>query len=99
MTLSRSIFGEDWWFDALAPNRWGSVEIADGGRVVARWAYLIESGWGLKRLSSPYLTPPIGPWIAAAFGTAERDEAFAALISRLPRYDLLSIHLPPESMD
>ncbi|MBS0522070.1 MAG: GNAT family N-acetyltransferase [Proteobacteria bacterium] len=89
---------QDWWFEALAPGRWESVEVLVDG-VQARWSYVVFSTWGLKRFSSPAFTPPIGPWIDAPYGTMRRARGLAALIRRLPHHDLLFMQLPPESLD
>jgi hypothetical protein len=87
-----SPFQQPWWLEAVAPGRWGAVEVRSGDRIVARMPYVTETRFGLAALNMPKLTRELGPWLAPAVGKrvehlAQQKEWMLELIAQLPRFD------------
>jgi len=90
---TNSIFQEAWWLNAVAPERWGKVEIRANNETKAWMPISDTTGrFGIKGLGMPPLTQTLGPWLAPsqakyANRLAEEKDLIFALVEQLPRYD------------
>lgn len=82
-----SVFASAWWLDAVAPGRWRSHTITEGGRVVAAWPATVRSTrWGDVLEGAP-LTPFLGPLMRlpdqAVQHWAEQQRLLEALLKEI----------------
>lgn len=94
-----SIFEEDWWWDAVAPNGWQAITIQNKeGKTIARMPYFVKKRKGFKFMTMPPFTQTCGPWIAPNKGklsanlAIEKDILYA-IISKLPQISNVDIVL------
>ena len=85
-----SIFEQPWWLDAVAPGRWGAVEIENDGRIIARLPYVKARRFGFKTLGMPEYTQTLGYWIDDTGAKNARKysrykELISELIDKLPK--------------
>ena len=85
-----SIFEQPWWLDAVAPGRWGAVEIENDGRIIARLPYVKARRFGFKTLGMPEYTQTLGYWIddtgaKNAKKYSRYKELISELIDKLPK--------------
>ncbi len=90
---TNSLFEEDWWLNAVAPEEWRAVEIVRSGKSTARLPYVLKkSRMGIRHIGMPALTQTLGPWLAPQEGKyanrlgCEKD-LLQDLISQLPPHD------------
>jgi hypothetical protein len=89
-----TMFHQPWWLDTVAPQRWASVELKEGQRVVASLPYMLErKPLGLQFITMPPLTQVLGPIEPVYQGKyasmlSRQKDIHEALIAGLPRYDL-----------
>lgn len=95
-----AVFQEDWWLDAVAPGRWGYVEVRDGGGLKAWMPYVFrEAPVGLVRCDQPPLTQTLGPWLVEPAtpkywkALGQQQSLLGALIEQLPACDLFRQNL------
>jgi Acetyltransferase (GNAT) domain len=87
------IFHQPWWLEAVAPGRWNVLEVKVGEEVRARLPYVMKNGpLRLKLLSTPELTPYLGPWLAPskakyAKQLGQQKDLLNALLDQLPPHD------------
>ena len=86
------IFQEPWWLDAVAPNAWQSLEVVEGGQIVARMPIVLYRKLGFRVIRQPPLTQVLGPWIRPSCASAPRRLArekklLNELVDQLPRWD------------
>jgi len=88
------IFQQPWWLDAVTvdPQRWDAVEIFKNDRLVARLPYFMKKKMGLTLLTTPRLTPLLGPWIEPSSAKyskqlALQKDLMTSLIRQLPPHD------------
>lgn len=86
------IFQEPWWLDAVAPNAWQSLEVVEGGQIVARMPIVLHRKLGFRVIRQPPLTQVLGPWIRTSCASEARRLArekrlLNELIDQLPRWD------------
>ena len=86
------IFQEPWWLDAVAPNGWQSLEVVDGGEIVARMPIVLQRKLGFSVIRQPPLTPFLGPWVRTSCASPARrltreKNLLNELIDQLPRWD------------
>src|SRR5258708_11315108 len=86
------IFQEAWWLDSVAPNAWQSLEVVEGGQIVARMPIVLHRKLGFRVIRQPPLTQVLGPWIRPSCASAARRMArekrlLNELIDQLPRWD------------
>jgi hypothetical protein len=98
---SWTLFEEPYWLDAVAPDQWHAVEVEHDGHVIGRLPYATKRRFGLKAITSPSLTPWLGPWIRRtgakpANELAHQHEVLEQLIKGLPKADKMSISCAPE---
>lgn len=84
-----SIFEEPWWLDAVAPNQWGSVEIKQGQKIVARLPYVKKRKYGYNTIVMPPYTQTLGYWIERTGAKNEKrfsreKDLITELIAGLP---------------
>jgi hypothetical protein len=89
---SYCIFQEPWWLDAVAPNAWQSLEVIEGGQIVARMPIILRRKLGFRVIRQPPLTQVLGPWIrtscaGAAKRMAREKRLLNQLIDQLPPWD------------
>lgn len=61
---TNSLFEEEWWLDAVAPQQWKAIELKDNsGCVYARFPYCEQRKFGKKVLGTPKLTQTLGIYI------------------------------------
>lgn len=86
------IFQEAWWLDAVAPNAWQSLEVVEGGQIVARMPIVLYRKLGFRVIREPPLTQVLGPWIRTSCASVARQmgrekNLLNELIDQLPRWD------------
>jgi len=89
---SYSIFQENWWLDAVAPNSWDEVGIEEGSTLVGRFPFVYLKSFGLTRLVQPQLTQTLGPWISELAldnnnQLSYEHKTYKDLIHLLPKHD------------
>ena len=99
--LTWSLFEEPYWLEAVAPNQWSTVEVAENGVVVGRLPFRLRRQSGLTRIGAPPLTPWLGPWIRSRGGKylnelSLQHQTLVALIEQLPKADEIRIACAPE---
>jgi len=55
--LSSSLFVQDWWLEAVAPDAWHVAAVEEDGRVIARLPYILRRHRGHTLMDMPLLTP------------------------------------------
>jgi len=102
--VSGTLFGQPWWFDAVAPGRWGEAVVEHNGSVVARLPWASERlpvrGIRLTRVGSPPLTPFLIPELELGTGKsvtrlAKEHKLLTGLLDDLPASDYLSFSFDP----
>jgi hypothetical protein len=96
------LFQEPWWLNLTTDGHWEEAVVTDGAGVIARLPYRRLRRYGATILTQPRLTPYAGPWFRpssakAANQFSERQQLTAELLGQLPRFDLFSQNLWPES--
>jgi hypothetical protein len=100
MEMKREIFSQAWWLDAVAPGHWGEAAVERDGRRRADLRYTIwKERFGFIRLGVGPLSPRMGPMYRAEDSKrptrlGRENDLVAELVSRLPRYDYLSLTMP-----
>ena len=89
---TNSIFQENWWLNAVAPDSWKVIEIYQNQQTKARFPYVLKNYRGLVFLYMPPLTQTLGPWIAPSQASypkqlAQQKELIESIIAQLPKYD------------
>ncbi len=97
---THSLFEEDWWLESVAPGRWGAAEVRRGEELVARLPYVTKTRSWLPIITSPPLTPTLGPWIKEsqskyANRLGEEKDLIEALLAQLPPHVYCSIPCHP----
>ena len=88
------IFANPWWLDAVVgSDGWGVVLIERGNHIEASLPYYKKSKWGIQVLTTPPLTPALGPWLreytAKSYKVISREkELLRTLYSLLPKCDV-----------
>lgn len=95
-----SIFEQPWWLDAVAPGRWGAVEVRRGDKVVARLPCAHRRRLGLTTIGQPPFTQTLGPWLAPRVGKYARQletekKLLGELIEMLPPFDFFRQSFSP----
>ena len=98
------IFQQPWYLDAVAPGCWHSVRIETDGRLEAYLPFIIRRKASIKAITSPKLTPFLGPWLNVAKGKevtqrSRRQRLLAELIQQLPQADSYTIPCHPSLTD
>ncbi|MGO9934866.1 MAG: GNAT family N-acetyltransferase [Steroidobacteraceae bacterium] len=98
------LFQEPWWLNLTTDGHWQEAVVANTQGVIARLPYRTLRRFGATIITQPRLTPYGGPWFRpssakAAHQFSERQKLTAELLSQLPRFDLFSQNLWPESGD
>lgn len=101
---SYTLFQEDWWLEAVAPDEWSEVNVDDGGKIIARFPFVVKKKYGVTALTAPKLTPYLGPWYQEtgakhANSIAVQMEMAESLICKLPKFDLFRQNFCPEAMN
>lgn len=87
-----TIFQQPFWLDAVAPGKWGAVEVRHGDVLHARMPYVEKVSGGHRELGMPPLTQTLGPWFAPQGGKhvtqlSNQHELMLGLIAGLPAFD------------
>ena len=90
-----SLFHQDWWLDAVAPDQWSEVTVRRDGKIVARIPYQLEKRRGITALNMPPLTQKLGPWLAPSDAKEStrlglEKSLMNELIDQLPPHDYFS---------
>lgn len=85
-----SVFEQPWWLEAVAPGNWGSAEIRQNGKIIARLPYVKEKRYGFKVLGMPAYTQTLGYWIDETGAKnskkyARYKDLITDLINQLPK--------------
>lgn len=96
----RSIFGEDWWFDAAAPGAWERVTVARDGVPVGEMSFVRSRRMGMTFLGMPAMTRTVSPKLRLSNGkpVTRRVNAvsiIAELVEKLPPHDRFETMLAP----
>ena len=88
----RDLFRREWWLDAVSPGAWQEVVVARDGEPRAHIAFVESRRVGMRRLTSPPLTPRLGPWVDGGQGRpstryAREEELLNELVDALPAHD------------
>ncbi|HTI02037.1 MAG TPA: GNAT family N-acetyltransferase [Acidisoma sp.] len=99
---SRTIFTEDWWFDAVCPGAWERHELRRDGALFASFSFQFYKKMGFRYVAMPNLTRTLEPMVMpGARKPVSRLQSSTALLKELiagmPRHDRLEICLPPDS--
>ncbi len=83
------IYHQDWFLDAATDGRWGEARVVDGGHLVGRLPYALETCAGATVSRMPSLIRTLGPEIPTLAGKSatvlrRRLEIAHALIDQLP---------------
>ena len=97
---SHCLFQESWWLDAVAPGQWRAAVVEKGGEVVARMPYVYKRKYGIPIITTPKLTPVLGPWLKPsgvkyAKRLAQEKDLLQNLLEQLPRHYYCSIPCDP----
>lgn len=89
MPNGSSIYHRDWFLNAATDRRWGEARVIDGGCLVGRLPYALETCAGFTVSHMPSLIRTLGPEIPASAGKSatvlrRRLEITHALIDQLP---------------
>lgn len=84
------MFQSQWWLDTVAPGQWDEIRIEEGGRLVARLAFVLDTSGPVLRCGMPPLSQTLGPWIEPGEGKLsvrmEREiHLMERLIDQLPQ--------------
>ncbi|MBO6668052.1 GNAT family N-acetyltransferase [Parvibaculum sp.] len=88
------IFAQAWWLDASAgPRNWDVVIVESENQIQAALPFYIRRRFGVTSLSTPPLTPALGPWLKAHSARshkviAREKKLLTELYSQLPHCDL-----------
>jgi Acetyltransferase (GNAT) domain len=104
LPTSFCLFQEPWWLNLTTDGHWDEAVVANNEGVIARLPYRRLRRFGATILTQPRLTPYGGPWFRpssakAANQVSERHKLTKELLSQLPRFDLFSQNLWPDSRD
>jgi CelD/BcsL family acetyltransferase involved in cellulose biosynthesis len=99
--VTRPLFHERWWLDAVAPGTWQEATVAENGVAVARLPFVARRLLGLRLLLAPPLSNRLGPLVDTGEGRYETrlrrfDHLVDALIDRLPPADLFRQTFHPD---
>ncbi len=89
--VTNSIFEENWWLDAVAPNQWDCLEVKDKeGKLIGRWPIYYGKILGFKTIKNPQYTQTMGPWIrndASKYTKylSQKKKILEELIAQIPR--------------
>ena len=94
------IFQESWWLDTVAPGQWAEAVVEKGGQITARMPYVKKKRYGLTGITTPKLTPVLGPWIkpsTAKYAKCLRrqKDAIESLLEQLPSHSYCYIACHP----
>lgn len=88
------VFSQAWWLDATAgPHDWDVVLNREGDKINAALPFFVRQRFGQKILTTPSLTPSLGPWLCPYTGKASKRIArektlLTALFAALPEHGL-----------
>lgn len=83
---SSSLFEERWWLDAVAPDTWREIQVAEGAESSARAVVQVVRKWGIVFVRNPPLTPIVGPAFSVSAQKHETRMAQSrALVDRIIR--------------
>jgi hypothetical protein len=94
--MYNSIFQKKWWLDAVAHEKWHTIEIKNGDEIIARMPIVLEKKYGIIKIIQPPLTQTLGPWITVHNGKYANQLAFEKkvlnqLIGQLPKFDIFNV--------
>lgn len=84
-----SIFEQPWWLDAVAPNKWESIEVKENDHIVARIPLVKRKRMGFMYYGMPSCTQTLGPWIECNLtnyikSLTKKKDLYEALIKKIP---------------
>ena len=88
-----NVFQNDWYLNAVAPNRWGRVEVRSKNELLGWMPYVFINRYPtLRMIQMPPLIQTLGPWIKPGEGKMARrlsheKSVITELITRLPSFD------------
>lgn len=99
---SNNIFDEPWWMDAATGGNYDVIEIIEGGRLIGRFVYSVKSRLGIKKISTPFLSRTIEPYIfieqkKEVTRTLRRIKVLEQIVKSLPLHHSFEYTLPPET--
>ena len=98
--MRQTIFHEEWWLDAVAPNGWHEVVDERGGRASGYLRFAKSSKGGLSVCEMPPLARMLGPVVMSQADKAESRVRFnhvviARLLEQINGFDRISMTLHP----
>jgi hypothetical protein len=88
------VFHESWWLDAVAGSgNWGECVVEEKGKIIARLPWCRIKKNGLIYITTPPITPFMGPWFRSSEGNTQQkkisieNRLTEILIKNLPNYD------------
>ena len=97
---NNTIFHENWWMDVVTQGKWGNVEVAKGGKVLASLPYWFVSKLSGTYCGMPHLSRVLSPLLSSdSKKTESMNRSKAALvgelIAKLPQADETRFVLSP----
>ena len=97
---NNALFQEAWWLDAVAPGQWQAAEVRKAGELVARMPYVVKRRYGMRLITTPKLTPTLGPWLEPSSAKyakrlAREKDLLEALLGQLPPHVYCAIACDP----
>jgi hypothetical protein len=104
ISLTPTVFHEEWWLDAATQGRCSIAEVCAGGRTVGRLPFLMRKRFGLQGIWTPPMTYFLGPGIDEGEGSPnnrflKRMDITRELIGKLPRCSWQCIRCHGETTD
>lgn len=102
--MRKSIFHEDWWLHAVAPERWHEVTSLRGGSVSGYLRFVESRKGGLAICKMPQITRFLGPIVTPQPGSTQaRTRATHSIIKELleqiARYDHVEMTVDTDFVD
>lgn len=80
------------WMEVVCPGEWDVIAQEKDGKLQAFIPFRLRNKWGYRIVTTPYLTPHSGPWIAEGM---DNGSAIVELAKQMVAYDYVHLSLDP----
>ncbi|MCB0667057.1 MAG: hypothetical protein KDC80_14590 [Saprospiraceae bacterium] len=81
------------WLEVVCPGEWDIITQVKDGILQAFIPFRLRKKWGFRIVTTPYLTPHSGPWIAERMDPKQKSEAYKAIAKKISEYAYLNLKL------
>ncbi|MCB0669797.1 MAG: hypothetical protein KDC80_28425 [Saprospiraceae bacterium] len=81
------------WMEVVCPGEWDLIAQEKDGKLQAFIPFRLRNKWGYRIVTTPYLTPHSGPWIAEGMDPKLKTEAYKAIAKKISEYSYLNLKL------